>query len=126
MLGPVVDPAALLPEFSGKTTGVLIAEDRAPIFFGSGPRTGARFPFSQADGHVETQGATWMGQNNVTEATMYHNSPNGTCGNCDYYLPTFLQNGSSLKVVPPTNAVAPTPRWIDVPKTYVGNANSQF
>lgn len=67
-----------------------------------------------------------MQENGVTRATLYHNNPNGTCGNCDYYLPTYLQEGSVLNVVPPENAAAPTPRWIDVPKTYTGNSNSPY
>jgi SCP1.201-like deaminase len=117
-----------LPAFDGKTSGVLVPEEPPgpPVQFQSGPRTGARFPYSQADGHVETQGANWMAKNGVTKATFYHNNPNGTCGNCDYYLPTYLQEGSALKVVPPENAVAPTPRWIDDPKTYTGNNKSAY
>jgi hypothetical protein len=30
--------------------------------------------------------------------------------------------GSTLRVVPPSGAAAPSKYWIDVPKTYVGNA----
>jgi hypothetical protein len=67
-----------------------------------------------------------MADNGVTKATIYHNNPKGTCPNCDYYVPTYLQEGSHLTVVPPENAVAPTPRWVTVPKTYVGNANSPY
>jgi hypothetical protein len=117
-----------LPEFNGKTSGVLAPEEPhgPPVPLESGPRTGAKFPYSQADGHVETQGANWMKENGVTKATIYHNNPSGTCGNCDYYLPTYLQEGSQLTVVPPENAVPPTPRWIDVPKTYVGNSKSPY
>jgi uncharacterized Zn-binding protein involved in type VI secretion len=117
-----------LPEFDGQTSGVLVPENPPgpPVELQSGPRTGARFPYSQADGHVETQGALWMKENGVTQATLYHNNPKGTCGNCDYYLPTFLDQNSTMTVVPPENAVAPTPRWVDVPKTYTGNSNSPY
>ena len=124
----VTVPRPDLPEFNGQTSGVLVPTNPPgpPIPLESGPRTGAKFPFSQADGHVETQAALRMQQDNITEATVFHNNPKGTCGNCDYYLPTYLQEGSALTVVPPENAVAPTPRWIDVPKTYTGNGKSPY
>ena len=79
-------------------------------------------PFRMADGHVETLGATWMMQNRVTDAFLWHNHPSGTCGNCDYFLPSFLQEGSTMTVIPPSDAVPRTPRWVGVPKTYTGNA----
>jgi Double-stranded DNA deaminase toxin A len=97
-----------------------------PVLLESGSRTGAKFPYSQADGHVETQAANWMKDNGVKSATVYHNNPRGTCGNCDYYVPTFLEESSVLTVVPPANAVPPTARWIAVPKTYVGNSKSPY
>ena len=124
--GGAKDPTTLLPQFNGKTSGVVVAEGMEPFVLESGSRTGAKFPYSQADGHVETQVANWMKDNGVTNATVYHNNPRGTCGNCDYYVPTFLEENSVLKVVPPANAVPPTSRWIAVPKIYVGNSKSPY
>jgi hypothetical protein len=67
-----------------------------------------------------------MAEDGITEATVYHNNPKGTCPNCDNYVSTYLQEGSELTVVPPENAVAPKRNWIDVPKTYVGNSKSPY
>jgi hypothetical protein len=117
-----------LPAFNGQTSGILVPKvpPKPPVLLESGPRTGARFPYSQADGHVETLGARWMRDNGVTDAIVYHNNPKGTCGNCDYFLPTFLEQNSTLRVIPPKNAVAPSSRWISIPKTYTGNSRSPY
>lgn len=36
-------------------------------------------------------------------------------------LPTLFEKGSTLTVVPPANANAPKPSWVDTVKTYIGN-----
>jgi RHS repeat-associated protein len=117
-----------LPPFTGRTSGVIVPTKPPgpPVPLTSGARTGARFPYSQADGHVETLGASWMKENGVTEATVYHNHPGGTCPNCNRYLPTFLEEGSTMTVVPPENALPKTPSWVGVPKTYTGNSGSPY
>ena len=117
-----------MPSYNGRTSGVLIPTEPfgEPVPFESGARTGARFPYSQADGHVETLAANWMEENGVTGATLYHNNPSGTCPNCDRYLPTFLQQNSSLTVVSPANAQPRTPLWNTAPTTYTGNSKSPY
>ena len=121
-------PVPGLPSYNGTTSGLVVPLEPpgTPFVLQSSAGTGARFPYLQADGHVETGTALWMGQNNVTRASVFHNNPNGTCGNCDYYLPTFLNQNSVLDVIPPANAVAPTPRWIIAPKSYTGNSRSAY
>lgn len=64
-----------------------------------------------------------MRENNIQDATLYHNNTNGTCGWCNNMTPTFLQEGSTLKVVPPANAVANNSRAVADPKIYVGNGS---
>lgn len=97
-----------------------------PTEVSSGARTGARFPYLQADGHLETSTALWMQQNGVTRAMVYMNHPGGICPNCNNWLPVFLQEGSQLRVFPLESAVAPKPTWVTVPKTYTGNARSPY
>ncbi|HEX9063141.1 MAG TPA: DddA-like double-stranded DNA deaminase toxin, partial [Clostridia bacterium] len=124
-----VNTTPKLPEFSGKkTSGVLVPKNPPgePIPIDSGNVSGARFPYSQADGHVETKGALIMNENGILEADIYHNNPNGTCPNCDRYLPTYLNEGSKLTVYPPENAVPKTPNWKAEPKTYTGNNKSPY
>jgi hypothetical protein len=128
MEDPVPGTGERLPPFDGTTEGVLIPHEPAgdPVPMRSGPERGARFPFDLADGHCETNAARWMAEHGVTDATLYHNHPNGTCPNCDAYLPTYLQEGSTLRVVPPRNARARTRRWVTGPKSYTGNSGSPF
>jgi RHS repeat-associated protein len=126
---PAFDSARpALPEFDGTTRGYIVPTQPpgAPVPMQSGPRTGARFPYSQADGHLETNAANWMAKHNVTRATVYHNNPSGTCPNCNNYLPTFLEEASVMEVVPPPNAIPRTPRWIAEPRTYTGNSRSPY
>jgi len=123
-------PERALPSYTngGPTSGVMVPLNPPglPVYLNSGPKTGARFPFSQADGHLETNAALEMGRRGISEANVFHNNPKGTCGNCDYYIPTFLRPGSTMHVSPPSGSVAPTPRWIPVPKTYNGNSGSPY
>lgn len=36
-------------------------------------------------------------------------------------LSVLLEEGSTLTVIPPSNARAPKPGWVDTIKTYIGN-----
>jgi hypothetical protein len=114
-----------LPSYNGTTSGVLYPTTPSglPVPLHSTPRQGSRFPYSQADGHVETNAARYMSENGIVEGTVYHNNPKGTCGNCDRYTPTYLDEGSVLRVIPPSNAVAPKPSWKATPTIYKGNSN---
>lgn len=38
-------------------------------------------------------------------------------------ISTLLENGSTLKVVPPSNSHAPKPGWVEYTKIYFGNEN---
>jgi hypothetical protein len=115
-----------LPAYNGTTSGVLYPTNPVgpPIPFTSTPLQGSRFPYSQADGHVETNAARYMNNKGIVEGTVYHNNPKGTCGNCDKYTPTYLNEGSVLRVIPPSNAVAPKPSWKATPTIYRGNSNN--
>lgn len=62
-------------------------------------------------------------KNNISDATVYHNNTNGTCGYCNTMTATFLPEGATLTVVPPKNAVANNSRAIDYVKTYTGTSN---
>lgn len=106
LLSLVVVGATATPTFEfSKPSGVLIAEGHEPEIIESGGAIGARYPFSLADGHVETNGAIRMSEIGAMEATLYVDHPEGTCPNCDRYLPTFLDNGSRLSVVPFPDAI---------------------
>jgi hypothetical protein len=128
----VLEPSAEAPKGGKaspkKTTGVLIPKkpEGEPIFLESGNKLGARYPYSLADGHVETKGALIMQEEGITDAVLYHDNINGTCPNCDRYLPTYLEEGSTLTVVPPEDATPKTPRWQAAPKTYTGNDKSPY
>lgn len=116
-------PSAKLPAFDGKTTrGILVLNDGTQIQFKSGspdPNYKNYIPAS----HVEGKAAIYMRDNSITQGTVYHNNTNGTCPYCDKMLPTLLEKGSTLTVVPPSNANAPTQDWVGTIKTYSGNAN---
>ncbi len=111
----------ILPEYDGKTThGILITPDGKQIPFSSGnanPNYKNYIPAS----HVEGKAAIYMRENNIKKGTVYHNNTDGTCPYCDKMLPTLLEEGSVLEVVPPKGSVAPKPSWVDKPKTYTGN-----
>lgn len=120
-------PKLELPEYNGKTTGVLVPKEPAaePVQIQSGKRTGARFPYSQADGHVETIAAQYMEANGIKDATLYINHPNGICPNCNKSIPAFLQENSRLTVIAPADATARA-NWVITPKEYVGNNKNPF
>ena len=117
------DGTVNLRNFDGKTTnGVFVGEDGAQIPFSSGepnPNYSNYIPAS----HVEGKAAIYMRENGITNGKVFHNNTNGTCPYCNTMLPTLLKEGSILEVVPPKNAIAPKPSWIDVPKTFIGNIN---
>lgn len=56
-----------LPAYEGTTYGAdtPIEPPGSPFILHSGPGTGARFPFSQAEGHVKNLTAIWMRGNGV-------------------------------------------------------------
>ncbi len=72
---------------------------------------------------MEQKAALYMRKNNISDATVYHNNTNGTCGYCNTMTATFLTEGATLTVVPPKNAVANNSRAIDYVKTYTGTSN---
>ena len=110
-----------LPEYDGKTThGVLVLDDGTQVPFSSGnanPNYKNYIPAS----HVEGKSAIYMRENGINNGTVFHNNTDGTCPYCDKMLPTLLEEGSTLMVVPPANASAPKPSWVDTVKTYIGN-----
>lgn len=73
--------------------------------------------------HVEGKSAIYMRENGIESGVVYHNNTDGTCPYCDKMLPTLLEEGSTLTSVPPSNASAPNPSWVDTSKTYIGNSN---
>ncbi|NTY41638.1 RHS repeat-associated core domain-containing protein [Burkholderia diffusa] len=75
-----------------------------------------------AAGHTEGQAAVIMRQRKITSAVVVHNNTDGTCPFCVAHLPTLLPSGAELRVVPPRSAKAKKPGWIDVSKTFEGNA----
>ena len=110
-----------LPEFDGKKTeGVLRTSDGQEISFESGGKS--QYGNVSAT-HAEGKAAVYMRENGITEGTIFHNNPNGTCNYCDKGLATLLPEGSTLNVVPPASATAPNPYWVDGPKTYTGNSS---
>ncbi|MDR0459807.1 MAG: hypothetical protein LBG68_05045 [Coriobacteriales bacterium] len=127
VIEPVIEPVAEpkppdLPEFDNKTThGVLRTADGQDIPFQSG-NADPRYSNYVSASHVEGKAALYMGENGITDATLYTNNTNGTCGFCDKMLSTLLPEGSQMTVVPPTNAVANNASAVAVPKTYVGNS----
>jgi hypothetical protein len=109
--------------FTGQTRAILVPTNPPglpPVELTSTYVPDVPLPFQRAAGHVETLGATYMSENDIIEADLFHNNPNGTCGNCDFYTPRFLDEGDRLTVVPPPGANPPTPRWVGQPRTYVG------
>ena len=114
--------AVNLPEYDGKTTyGVLVLEDGEQIPFSSG-NANSNFKNYISASYVEGKSAIYMRENNINKGTVFHNNTDGTCPYCDKMLPTLLEEGSSLTVVPPNNASAPKPSWVDNVKTYTRNA----
>ena len=112
-----------LPEYDGTTThGVLVLDDGTQIGFTSG-NGDPRYTNYRNNGHVEQKSALYMRENNISNATVYHNNTNGTCGYCNTMTATFLPEGATLTVVPPENAVANNSRAIDYVKTYTGTSN---
>lgn len=58
--------------------------------------------------HVEGKSAIYMRENGINNGTVFHNNTYGTCPYCDKMLPTLLEEGSTLMVVPPANEMV----WI--------------
>lgn len=113
------------PEFDGKTIeGVMVTPDGEQISFSSGNSSSPSYPQykAQSASHVEGKAALYMRENGISEATVYHNNPNGICGFCDRQVPALLPEGAKLTVVPPSNSVANNARAIPIPKTYTGNS----
>ena len=110
-----------LPEYDGKTThGVLVLDDGTQVPFSSGnanPNYKNYIPAS----HVEGKSAIYMRENGINNGTVFHNNTDRTCPYCDKMLPTLLEEGSTLTVVPLANARAPKLSWVDTVKTYIGN-----
>lgn len=98
----------------------MVLDDGTQVPFSSGnanPNYKNYIPAS----HVEGKSAIYMRENGINNGTVFHNNTDGTCPYCDKMLPTLLEEGSTLTVVPPTNASAPKPSWVDTVKTYIGN-----
>jgi len=115
------DNSVALPDYDGKTTqGVLVLDDgrQIPLSSGDGDPRYTNYP---NNGHVEQKAALYMKDNDISDATLYHNNTNGTCGFCDSMTSTFLPEGATLTVIPPANAVPNNSRAVTNPKTYVGN-----
>lgn len=65
-----------------------------------------------------------MRENQSSGGTVYHNNTNGTCGFCNGQVETLLEEGTTMSVVPPENAVANNP-WARAETTeYVGNSST--
>ena len=110
-----------LPEYDGKTThGILVLDDGTQVKFTSG-NGDPRYTNYANNGHVEQKASIYMNNNGISNATLYHNNTNGTCGWCNNMTATFLPEGATLTVIPPTNAVPNNSRAVAIPKTYVGN-----
>ena len=107
---------------SGSNTISLPEYDGTQIRFTSG-NGDPRYTNYRNNGHVEQKVALYMRENNISDATVYHNNTNGTCGYCNTMTATFLLEGATLTVVPPKNAVANNSRAIDYVKTYTGTSN---
>lgn len=117
----IIDNRPKLPDYDGKTThGILVTPNSEHMPFSSGnpnPNYKNYIPAS----HVEGKSAIYMRENGITSGTIYYNNTDGTCPYCDKMLSTLLEEGSVLEVIPPINAKAPKPSWVDKPKTYIGN-----
>jgi len=109
-----------LPEYDGKTFGVLRTSDTELTFrsgWAGGPAPSMPEGASGYDivtrTHVEGHAAAWMTQNGVTDATLYINNPEGVCSICTNLLPRMLPAGSNLTVVTPVGRFFFTgaPRW---------------
>ncbi len=109
-----------LPQYDGTTQGVLLLEDGTQIKFSSGKGNPNYVNYAN-NGHVEQKAAMYMNENNINNAILYHNNTNGTCGWCNNMTSTFLEEGATLTIVPPENAVANNSRAVIVIKTYTGN-----
>ncbi|WP_277408696.1 DddA-like double-stranded DNA deaminase toxin [Lacrimispora xylanisolvens] len=119
---PIPRAAYNLPEYDGSTThGVLITSDGSEISFTSGGGD-PRYTNYANNGHVEQKSSLYMRDNNISSGVVYHNNTEGTCGFCNTMTSTFLPEGATLTVVPPSNAVATNSKAVDVPKTYTGNS----
>ena len=113
---PVINP-------DGTLYGTLSSSDIANYNMSTIDATAINsLPLFNLLGVIEGKAALYMRENGISEATVYHNNPNGTCGFCDRQVPALLPEGAKLTVVPPSNSVANNARAILVPKTYTGNS----
>ena len=116
-------PSAKLPAFDGKTThGILVLDDGTQVELVSG-NGDPRYRNYRNNGHVEQKAALYMRENNKSNAKVYHNNTNGTCGFCNTMTSTFLPKGATLTVVPPADASANNSRAVDYTRTYTGTGN---
>lgn len=95
-------------------------DDGTNIFITSGNKD-SRYVNYANDGHVEQKSALIMRENNINNATVRHNNPNGTCGWCNTMKATFLPEEATLTVIPPSNSIANNSRAVTVKKTYYGS-----
>ena len=115
--------AFVLPEYDNNTTlGILVLDDGSQIPFSSGNPV-PKYKTYVAASHAEGKAAIYMRENGINNGIIFHNNTGGTCPYCNTMLPTLLENESTLTVVPPYNSHAPKPGWVDITKTYIGNAN---
>jgi RHS repeat-associated protein len=116
-------PRPPLPPYDDTTThGVLYTKEGKTYNLSSGP-DGAdpRYRNYFSSTHVEGKAALQMRADGSKEGIVFHNNSNGTCGQCDAQLPTFVPSGSMLRSVPPPNAKANNSRAVAIPKDYPGN-----
>lgn len=112
-----------MPEYDNNTTlGILVLDDGSQIPFSSGNPV-PKYKTYVAASHAEGKAAIYMRENGINNGIIFHNNTGGTCPYCNTMLPTLLENESTLTVVPPSNSHAPKPGWVDITKTYIGNAN---
>lgn len=100
----------------------MLTPDGNTVYFTSG-NGDPRYTNYRNNGHVEQKAALYMRENNITDAVLYHNNTNGTCGFCDKMTGTFLPEGTTLTVVPPSNAIPNNSKAVAYPKTYTGTSN---
>jgi hypothetical protein len=112
-------PTVKLPQYDGKTAGLLYTFDGRIVRFKSGsldPRY-----ISPAGSHAEGKGAIWIDDAGSPGGVLFHNHPQGTCNMCNTNIPTFLPKDAVLWAVPRADAKALTERYFDKPTQYFGN-----
>jgi nucleic acid/nucleotide deaminase of polymorphic system toxin len=114
-------PAVLLPYDGATTEGWLVTNEGDIVPLKSGD---SQLPNYASAGHVEGKAALEIRAGESSGGTVWHNNPNGTCNYCNAQIPTLLPEGSTLTVVPPESASAPSRYWFDQPTYYTGNART--